>query len=192
MTPTLTISIGRMAAAIRGTKESGKRSTHAAHDHDMFIFIVKTEEFSDCVSDTSAHLQGGTFTAGRSAEQVRDQCGNKDQRSHAQGQLVIRVDGRDDQIGSGIFFIVQQVISTDNDQSPDREQIQQPGVLPAQHGDKCQAKVKCGAAQSDDTADKNCKNYPFDRHQCTVCIVFDFMFYDIVHNSSPHNPFSSY
>ena len=58
--------------------------------------------------------------------------------------------------------------------------------------DKCQTKIKCGAAQSDDTADKNCKNYPFDRHQCTVCIVFDFMFYDIVHNSSPHNPFSSY
>lgn len=53
----------------RGTKESGKRSTHAAHDHDMFIFIVKTEEFSDCVSDTATHLQGGTFTAGRSRKQ---------------------------------------------------------------------------------------------------------------------------
>ena len=46
--------------------------------------------------------------------------------------------------------------------------------------------------QSNDTADNNCKNYPFDGYQCTVCIVFDFMFYDIVHNSSPHNPFSSY
>ena len=75
-----------------GTEESGNQITDAAHDHDMFIFIVKTEEFSDCVSDTATHLQGGTFTAGRSAKQVRDQCGNKDQRSHAPGRFVIRVD----------------------------------------------------------------------------------------------------
>ena len=73
MTPTLTISIGRMAAAIGVPKRAGKRSTHAAHDHDMFIFVVKTEEFSDCVSDTSAHLQGSTFTTGRTAEQMGDQ-----------------------------------------------------------------------------------------------------------------------
>ena len=127
MTPTLTISIGRMdwkdGSSHWCTEESGKCSAHAAHDHDVFIFIIKTEDFSDCISDTSAHLQGGAFTTGRSAEQVRDQCGNKDQRSHAQGQLVIRVDGRDDQIGPGIFFVPQQMVSTDNDQSPDREQI---------------------------------------------------------------------
>ena len=112
-----------MAAAIGVPKRAENASTHAAHDHDMFIFIVKTEEFSDCVSDTATHLQGGTFTAGRSAKQVRDQCGNKDQRSHAKGQLVIRVDGRDDQIGPGIFFVPQKMVGTDNDQSPDREQI---------------------------------------------------------------------
>lgn len=83
------------------------------------------------------------------------------------------------------------MVSTDNDQSPTGADTTA-RVLPAQYGDKCQAKVKCRAAQPDDTADKNCKNYPFDRYQCTVCIVFDFMFYDIVHNFSPRNPFLSY
>ena len=124
MTPTLTISIGRMAAAIGGTKESGKRSTHAAHDHDMFIFIVKTEEFSDCVSDTATHLQGGTFTVpadppNRCVISVEIKIKGAMRRGSSSSEWMAEMT----RLVPVSFFVPQQMVSTDNDQSPDREQI---------------------------------------------------------------------
>ena len=75
------------------------------------------------ISTLITHLFGGSAGREGAALQMCGSIGNKDQRSHAQGQLVIRVDGRDDQIGPAIFFVPQQMVSTDNDKSPDREQI---------------------------------------------------------------------
>ena len=114
---------GENSSSHRCAKQCGETGTHAAHDHNMLVLVVKMKQFTNSVTDASAKLQSSTLTACRSAKQMGDQCGNKDQRSHAKGQLVIRVDGRDDQIGPGIFFVPQKMVGTDNDQSPDREQI---------------------------------------------------------------------
>ena len=54
----------------RGTKESGKRSTHAAHDHNMLVLVVKMKQFTNSVTDASAKLQSRTLTSCRTARKV--------------------------------------------------------------------------------------------------------------------------
>ena len=76
----------------------------------MLVLFIEAEQTAERVSDAATHLQCSTLTAGRTAEQVRDQGGDKDQRSHAKRQLIPGVDRGDDQIGSGILLIVEQVI----------------------------------------------------------------------------------
>ena len=94
----------------RGAKQCGESSTHAAHDHHMLVLFVKAEQTAERVSDAAAHLQCSPLTTGRTAEQMRDQGGDKNQRSHAKRQFIPGVNRGDDQIGPGILLIVEQMI----------------------------------------------------------------------------------
>ena len=41
MMPTLTTSMEKIAAAIGCAKQCGETGTHAAHDHNMLVLVVK-------------------------------------------------------------------------------------------------------------------------------------------------------
>ena len=73
---------GENSSSHRCAKQCGETGTHAAHDHNMLVLVVKMKQFTNSVTDASAKLQSSTLTACRSAKQMGDQCGNKDQWCH--------------------------------------------------------------------------------------------------------------
>jgi len=174
-----------MAAATGVPKKCGKNGAHAAHDHNMLVLFIKTEQPAQCVSDTSAHLERRALTAGRTAKQMRDQCGEEDQRRHLKRKLVIRVDCRDDQIGSGILFVVKELVQGNDDQSSHGEKIDQPWILGAQHRHEGKSKGEDRPAQSGNAAGYNGKYHPFYRYNTAVYIVFEFMFDYFIHTNYP-------
>ena len=85
----------------------------------MFVFFIETEQLAESIADTSAHLQCSTFTTRRTTEKVCDEGGYKNERCHAKRQFIIGMDGRNDQVGSCIFFVVQQPVHGNNCKTAD-------------------------------------------------------------------------
>ena len=96
----------------RSAEQRGKRSAHTAHDHDVFVLLIKMKQTSQTVSNTAAELQGSTLTAGRTAEQVGDQRRDKNERRHAQRQFIAGMDGGEYKVCAGIALIVKQAVGT--------------------------------------------------------------------------------
>ena len=70
----------------RGTKESGKRSTHAAHDHDMFIFDRQNgRSFPIAFPILPPICRAAPSRPADPPNRCVISVGNKDQRSHAHG-----------------------------------------------------------------------------------------------------------
>ncbi len=133
---------GKDSRCQRRSEERGKGGTHAAHDHDVLVFVVKTEQFSQSVPDTSAQLQRRALTPGGSAEKMGDQGGDKNQRRHAQRNFVIGMDGGQNKVRAGVLFVVEKVVETDDGESSRRKQKNQPWVRSAAGCHRIHAKIK--------------------------------------------------
>ncbi len=97
---------GKDSGCHRGAEKRRKRRAHAAHNHDMLVLLVKAEQPSEAVSDAAAKLQRSAFPSGGAAEQVGDQRGDKDERSHPKRNIIPRMDGRKHKIRAGILLVV--------------------------------------------------------------------------------------
>ena len=94
------------------------------------------------------------------------------------------MNGRDDQIGSGVIFILEQMVQTDNCQTADRKKKNQPWILGAQECDKGETEIKGRSADANNNTNQNGKDHPFDRGDCPARVVFYFMFDQIIHDKN--------
>ena len=119
---------GKNGGSHGSAEKHGKCGTHTAHNHNVLIFFIKSEQSSQGIADAASKLQSGSLPPGGTAEQVCHNSGNKDQRSHFQRNMFAGINGRKHQIGAGIFFIVHNMVSAHNQKSRRRQKENQPGI----------------------------------------------------------------
>ena len=151
----------------RRSKKRRKSRAHAAHDHDVPVFLVQGQPPAQLVSDASTQLDHGSLAAGRTAGEMGQRRGDKDQWSRAKGHIVSRCDRGKDLIGSSII-LPEGLIQKDNDQAGHRKQEKYPTVFLTEAGHCCEHKSKKCAGSSHHTAGQNRKEKPFSQ----ACHIF--------------------
>ena len=91
------------------------------------------------------------------------------------------MNGGKNQIGTGVFFIVEHMIERNNRKTSNREKKDQPRILCAYNSYKRHAKIEGSTAKPDDDPDQYRKDDPLDGSDRTFKIMLHFMFYLIVH-----------
>ena len=101
---------GENGSCHRCSEQSGKRSSHAHHDHGALALLGDMEKLTDVLTNGSPKLQGGSLPAHRSSHKVGENGGDKDQRRHPKGDGCIGVDGSKNKICSLIPLISADLI----------------------------------------------------------------------------------
>ena len=118
---------------------------------------------SQKITEASANLQGSTFTTGRTAEQMGDQRRYQDQWCYFDRNMVVRLDGGQNQIGSCIVVLTAYPVEKNNQQTGKGQQVNEYGVSGSVAGHKTHGIIKkC----SDGSYEKACKdgcNQPADQ-----------------------------
>ena len=91
-------------------EQGGEGRRHAAHQDDLLVLFIQTEQVPHRGAKGRAHLQGGAFPAHGAAEQDGDDGGNKDQARHSQRDGHLRMDAFDDGIRPVIVFIMKSPV----------------------------------------------------------------------------------
>ena len=149
-------------------------------------FFIETEQLAESIADTSAHLQCSTFTTRRTTEKVCDEGGYKMRGAMRSGSSSSEWMAEMTRLVPVSFSLCSNRYMATIARPPTGSKNKKPVILRTEHGHKGQAKVKGCAAQADNYADNDRKNYPFNRYNCAVDIVFYFMFDHFIHNLSPH------
>ena len=96
------------------------------------------------------------------------------------------MNGGDDQIGSGIFLVVKQVIEPHDDKTADRKKQNHPRMVKPETGGKIHRKINGCSAYTDDTAHDDCKYNPLAGNIGSLQIVFKLVNNDFFHDFFPH------
>ena len=113
--PTLMTSIENTAAAI-GVPNTAEKQALMPHIIISFLSFHQNERSEPKITEASANLQGSTFTTGRTAEQMGDQRRYKDQWCYFDRNMVVRLDGGQNQIGSCIVVLTAYPVEKKNNQ----------------------------------------------------------------------------
>ena len=77
----------------RCTEDRREGGTHATHNEDAAVTVIKPEPPSKLVSDASAELQCGSLTSRRTTEKMGDHGRDKDERCHFKRQFGFGMNG---------------------------------------------------------------------------------------------------
>lgn len=142
-------------------EQGGKGGAHAAHGHDVLVLFIEAHPSADGAADAAAQLQRCALPAGGASQQVGDQGGEENQRSHAQGQPVAGMDGGEHQVRPRVLFVLEQAVGGHDKQAAEGQQPDQPGALFPGTGCAGQAKVEERAYQAHRGTREGGKDNPF-------------------------------
>ena len=84
----------------RSSEQCRKKSCHSGHRCDLLILLIEAEHLPDVVPDISADLQRGTLSAGGTAEQMGENCSDKNRRYQPEFERISLNSRVKDSVGS--------------------------------------------------------------------------------------------
>lgn len=145
----------------RCAEKRGKTGAHAAHDDQMLIICIQFQRLADAIGDAAAQLNGRAFASGRTAEEMRDDRRNKNQRSHAKGNVRGGLNGRNHHVCSLVGCVFEKTIQKYDGQTAERKTERNPWIGGAQVVYGNQRMTETGGNCADNDADAAGNHKPF-------------------------------
>lgn len=143
----------------------------ANHQEDAGVEGIESEEAGETTGETAAHLDGGSFTSGRTPSKVGEDGADQDQGSHPEGDASTGfVDFIDEEIVAALTSCSQEIVESDDRDPDEREEVEEPRVVPLGTGSKIEEPEEESAGGPDQEGDREGQESPAENGE-SLCMV---------------------